>query len=102
MQISDPAEVEGVLAFFRKHVDKELDISISVFDGLTQYERLQVAEVGDLGSSKVLLTSGSQRRIEIDLHHYSFVTVSPDRKKLEIGRLLGGSIIMRITASELA
>jgi hypothetical protein len=101
MQISDPEEVEGVLAFFRKHVDKELDISISVFDGLTQYERLQVAEVGDLGSSKVLLISGSQRRIEIDLHHYSFVTVSPDRKKLEIGRLLGGSIIMRITASEL-
>jgi hypothetical protein len=103
MQISDPEEVEGVLAFFRKHIDKELDISISVFEGLTQYERLQVAEVGDLGSSKVLLISGpSQRRIEIDLHHYSFVTVSPDRKKLEIGRLLGGSTIMRITASEIA
>jgi hypothetical protein len=102
MRIGDPKEVEVVLAFFRKHIDRELDCSFSVFDGLIRYERLLVAEVNPTASRILLLGSHELERIELNLHHYSFATVSPDGKKLEIGRLLGSNVVLRMTASEIA
>jgi hypothetical protein len=101
MQIADREEVEAVLAFFRKHIDRELDINFSVFDGLIQHYRLLVAEVHSAAASVILVGSPEQHRIELHLQHYSFATVSPDHKKVEIGRLLGGSTTLRLTASEI-
>jgi hypothetical protein len=102
MHIGDPKEIETVLAFFRKHIDRELDVSLSVFEGLVQYQRLLVAEVNPTTSRVLLIGSHELHRIELNLHHYSFATVSPDRKKLEIGRLLASNVILRLTASEIA
>jgi len=45
MHISDPREVEEVLSFFRTHLGRELDIAVSIFEGITQYERMKVQEV---------------------------------------------------------
>ena len=101
MQIADRREIEPVLAFFRKHIDHELDINFSVFDGLIQHYRMLVAEVHTTTASVILLGSPEQHRIELHLQHYSFATVSPDHKKVEIGRLLGGSTTLRLTASEI-
>ena len=104
MLISDPKEIEVVLAFFRKHIDGELDITVSLFDGLTQSDRMRVAEVGERGSSHYhirFINSHSQRQLEIDLHHYSLATVSPDQKRVEVGRLLGSNLTLRVTASEI-
>jgi hypothetical protein len=100
MHIGDPREIETVLAFFRKHIDRELDVSFSVFEGLVQYQRLLVAEVNSSTSHVLLIGAHEQHRIELSLHHYSFATVSPDRKKLEIGRLLASNVVLRLTASE--
>jgi hypothetical protein len=100
MHISDPKEVEAVLSFFRTHLGKELNLAISIFEGLTQHERVTVQEV-DAAPARILLSVvQSQRKITIDPHHFSFSTVSPDHTRLEIGRLLGSSIMMRITATE--
>ncbi len=88
MQISDPGEVEIVIAFFRKHIDRELDVTLSVFEGLVQQHRLLVAEVNSALARVLLIGTNEQHRLELNLRHYSFATVSPDRKKLEIGRLL--------------
>jgi len=104
MLISDPKEVEVVLAFFRKHKDGELDITVSLFNGLTQSDRMRVAEVGERGSSHYhirFINPHSQRQLEIDLHHYSFATVSPDQKRVEVDRLLGSNLTLRITTSEI-
>jgi len=104
MIISDHREIETVLAFFRKHTGRELDITLSLFDGLTQSERMRVAEVGERGTSHyhIHLTSPhKEHRLEIDLHHYSFATVSPDQKAVELGRLLGSNLTLRLTASEI-
>ena len=35
MHISDPREVEEVLSFFRTHLGRELDIAVSIFEGIT-------------------------------------------------------------------
>src|SRR5262249_14000524 len=102
MHISDPKEVEAVLSFFRKHIDHELDVSFSVFDGFIQHYRLLVAEVNTTTSRVLLIGSHEQHRVELNLHYYSFATVAPDRKKLEIGRLLGSNVILRLTAAEIA
>jgi hypothetical protein len=100
MHISDPKEVEAVLSFFRTHLGKELNFAISMFEGLTQHERITVQEV-DASPARILLSVvQSQRKITIDPHHFNFSTVSPDHTRLEIGRLLGSSIMMRITATE--
>jgi hypothetical protein len=104
VHISDPKEMDLVLAFFRKYLGREVDIATSIFEGLTQYERMRVAEVGSsrLSPYRVrLISSSCQRQLEIDLHHYSFTTVSPDHKAVEMGRLLGGNITLRLTASEI-
>ncbi len=100
MYISDPHEVEAVFAFFRHHLDRELDIATSAFEGLTHYERMRVQTVDTPGSQIVLVCARIVRRLVIDPHHYSFATVSPDKKKIEMGRLLGSNITMRLTASE--
>jgi hypothetical protein len=102
MHISDPSEVEEVLAFFRTHLGRELDIAISAFDGLTQFERMKVQEVDAMPPRVLLLSAKSDRRIAIDPHHFSFATVSPDHTRLEIGRLLGSNLTMRVTATESA
>ena len=104
MTISDHREIETVLAFFRKHTGRELDITLSLFDGLIQSERMRVAEVGERGPSHYhihLTNPHTQHRLEIDLHHYSFATVSPDQKAVELGRLLGSNVTLRLTASEI-
>jgi hypothetical protein len=104
MLISDPKEIEAILAFFRRHVGRELEITVSLFSGLTQSERMRVVNVGERGTSHYhvhLTNTHSQRQFEIDLHHYSFVTVSPDQKRVEVGRLLGSNITLRLTASEI-
>jgi hypothetical protein len=100
MHISDPKEVEAVLSFFRTHLGKELNLAISIFEGLTQHERVTVQKVDASPAHILLAVVQSQRRITIDPHHFSFSTVSPDHTRLEIGRLLGSSIMMRITATE--
>jgi|SRR5579884_3111423 len=100
MHISDPKEVQAVMDFFRKHIDHEVDVSFSVFEGLVQYDRLLVAEVSALTSQVLLIGSQQQHRVEINLHQFSFATVSPDQKKVEIGRLLGSNVMLRLTASE--
>jgi hypothetical protein len=100
MHISDPKEVETVLSFFRTHLGKELNFAISIFEGLTQHERVTVQEVDATPARILLSVVQSQRKITIDPHHFSFSTVSPDHTRLEIGRLLGSSIMMRITATE--
>src|SRR5262245_64039478 len=51
MTISDHREIETVLAFFRKHTGRELDINISLFDGLIQSESMRIIEVGERGTS---------------------------------------------------
>jgi hypothetical protein len=100
MHISDPKEVETVLSFFRTHLGRELNLAISIFEGLTQHERVKVDEV-DITPARILLSVvQSQRKITIDPHHFSFSTVSPDHTRLEIGRLLGSSIMMRLTVTE--
>ena len=102
MYLSDPKEVEEVLAFFYEHQGKELEIALCVFDGFTETEPMHVAEVKAVEPTRVILeASQSQRRLYINPHHYSFATVSADRKKLEIGRLLGSSVTLRLTASEI-
>src|SRR5437667_10452452 len=42
MHISDPRDVEEVIRFFRAHLVLELDIAIFMFEGLTQYERMNL------------------------------------------------------------
>jgi len=104
MLITDPKEIEAVLAFFRKHIDRELDVTMSIFEGLAQLERMRVARVGEKGTSHYhvhLINTHSHRQVQIDLHHYSFATVSPDQKRVEVGRLLGSNITLRLTASEI-
>jgi hypothetical protein len=104
MLINDTKELEAVLAFFRKHIGRELGVTMSMFEGLTQLERMRVAEVGERGTLHYhvhLINPQSQRQIEIDLHHYSFATVSPDQKGVELGRLLGSNITLRLLASEI-
>ena len=44
MRISDPTEVESVLSFFRTHLGRELNLTISMFEGLMQYERVTVQD----------------------------------------------------------
>jgi hypothetical protein len=102
MYISDPSEVEEVLSFFRTHLGRDLDIAISAFDGLIQFERMKVQEVDAIPPRVLLLSSKSDRRVAIDPHHFSFATVSADHSRLEIGRLLGSGITMRLTATESA
>ena len=102
MHISDPREVEEVLSFFRTHLGRELDIAVSMFEGLTQYERMRVQEVDAAPPRILLLAPKSQRQIAIDPHQFSFATVSPDHTRLEVGRLLGSNLTMRLTARELA
>ena len=102
MYISDPNEVETVLNFFRTHLGRELNIAVSVFDGLSQMERVKVENV-DVHPPQILMSViGSQRKLAIDLHHFSFSTVSPDHSKLEIGRILGSNLTFRLTATESA
>jgi hypothetical protein len=100
MHISDPREVEDVLAFFRTHLGRELNLAISVFEGLTQYERVKVQQVDSTPARILLSVVQSQRQLSIAPHHFSFATVSPDHTRLEIGRLLGSDILMRIIATE--
>src|SRR5437764_688889 len=101
MYLTDPKEVEDVLAFFREHAGRDLDIAICVFEGLTEIERMHVVQVATAEPVLVFLQAAqSQRQLQINPYHYSFATVSPDRKRLEIGRLLGSSVMMRLTASE--
>jgi hypothetical protein len=100
MHLSDPQEVEAVLEFFRTHLGRELNLSISVFDGLTQHERVKVQEVDATPPRVLLAVVESLRKLTIDPQHFSFSTVSPDHTRLEIGRLLGSSIIMRLTVTE--
>jgi hypothetical protein len=107
MYISDPQEVEAVFAFFQEHLGNELEITISAFEGLIEWERMLVTEVAQTESRIVLsgiVLSGryARRKLLIDPHHYSFATVSPDQTKLEIGRILGSGITMRITASQIS
>jgi hypothetical protein len=102
MYLGDPKEVEEVLAFFYEHLGKELEIALCVFDGFTETEPMHVAEVTTAEPTRVILQSSqSQRQLHINPHHYSFATVSPDGKKLEIGRLLGSGVTLRLTASEI-
>ena len=101
--LADSGEIEAVLAFFVMHRSRALQVSISIFEGLTQCEEMRVTDVGGDGQSRhrVTLSSlDSPRRLEIDLDHYSLVTVSPDRREIEITRLLGGGISCRLSASE--
>ena len=100
MYISDPKEVEAVLSFFRTHLGRELNLEVSLFEGLTQHERVTVHEVDNAPARILLAVVQSQRKITIDPHHFSFSTVSPDHTRLEIGRLLGSSIMMRLIATE--
>lgn len=102
MHISDPEEVETVLAFFRRHLAREWDVPLSLFDGLVQRYRLLVAVVDGAISRVLLVGSREQHRLELQLNHYSFATVAPDKKKLEIGRLWGGNSTLRFTASEIS
>jgi hypothetical protein len=100
MYISDPHEVEAVLAFFRTHRGRELNVAISLFDGLTQHERVKVKEV-DIKPPRILLAVvQSQRKLTIDPHHFSFATVSDDQARLEIGRLLGSDMMIRVVVTE--
>jgi len=102
MHISDPREVEEVLSFFRTHLGRELDIAVSIFESITQYERMKVQEVDAAPPRVLLLAPKSQRQIAIDPNQFSFATVSPDHTRLEVGRLLGSNMTMRLTARELA
>jgi hypothetical protein len=100
MYISDPKDVEAVLAFFRTHLGRELNLAISIFEGLTQHERVKVQEVDTTPARILVAIVQSQRQLTIDPHHFSFATVSADHTRLEVGRLLGSNIMMRITATE--
>src|SRR5215468_7328114 len=100
MHLSDPKEVESVLSFFRTHLGRELNLAISIFEGLRQHERVTVQEVDPTPARTLLAVVQSQRKITIDPHHFSFSTVSADHTRLEIGRLLGSSIMMLLTATE--
>src|ERR1051326_1294056 len=100
MHISDPTEVESVLSFFRTHLGRELNLTISMFEGLMQYERVKVQEVDSSPARILLSVVQSQRQLAIDPHHFSFATVSPDHTRLEIGRILGSNITIRLTATE--
>ena len=100
MYISDPKDVEAVLAFFRTHLGRELNLAISIFEGLTQHERVKVQQVDATPARVLLSVVQSQRQLTIDPHHFSFATVSADHTRLEVGRLLGSNIMMRITATE--
>ena len=103
--LAESREIEEALSFFSRHLDRELNISISIFDGLAQREHYRVAEVGNKGSHRHrvrLVSLNSEREIEIDLDHYSLATVTRDQKAVEITRLLGSSVSVRITASEIS
>jgi hypothetical protein len=90
-----------VFTFFQEHLGNELEITISAFEGLVESERMRVAEV-EQTSSRIVLSGRFERKLLLDPHHYSFATVSPDQTKLEIGRILGSGITMRITASQIS
>ena len=101
---AEPLEIEAVIAFFRKHIGHELDIVISLFDGFSQRERLQVAEVGEPGPRRHrvrLISSHSHWELEIDLDHFSYATVSRDKSEVEIQRLLGNGLRFQLIASEI-
>jgi hypothetical protein len=59
-----------------------------------------VQEVDATPARILLSVVQSQRKMTIDPHYFSFATVSSDHTRLEIGRLLGASIMMRLTATE--
>jgi len=100
MHISDPNEVELVLSVFRSHIGRELNLTISIFDALMQYERVKVQEVDTTPARILLAVVQSQRQLAIDPHRFSFATVSPDHTRLEIGRLLGSNLMIRLTVTE--
>ena len=100
MYLSDANEVKEVLNFFKTHLGRELHITITVFDGLSQMERVKVQEVEAHPPRILLSVVGSQRKLAIDPHHFSFTTVSPDHSKLEIGRILGANLTFRLMATE--
>src|SRR5262249_31419012 len=104
MLADNPSEIEAVISFFRTHRGGELNISISFFEGYLQRERMTVVEAGDLHTPHYrirLLSLDSHRELELDLDHYSFSSISPDRTEIELTRLLSGGQSFRLTASEI-
>jgi hypothetical protein len=95
-------ELEGAMRFFQKHVNQNLAISITYFEGLTESQRMQVVEASSLSTQRHrirLINHQNQMEIEINLDHFSFATLSEDHKAVEIRRLLGGLVGFRLTAA---
>ena len=75
-------------------------MEIIMFEGFTQREQLRVLESG-IGHSPGLVrlaNSSWHREIELDLEQFSFATISPDGKAIELRQLLGGLAGFRLLA----
>jgi hypothetical protein len=95
-------EVEIAMRFFQKHVNQDLAISLTYFEGLTESQRMRVIEASSQSAQRHrirLINLQNQMEIEINLDHFSFATLSEDHKAIEIRRLLGGLVGFRLTAA---
>lgn len=101
MTIDNPKEIGEVLSFFQRYRGRDLDVEIIMFEGFTQRERLRVMDSRiDHSSGRVRLANASlHREIELDLEQFSFATISPDGKAIELRQLLGGLAGFRLLAS---
>lgn len=99
----DPIEVGTVFAFFEKHWGKEVEVTISLFQGFLQRERMRVAYISKTGPSNHrirLISLNSSREIEVLLDQFAFASITPDQKTIEIQHLLSGNLTFSLTASE--
>jgi hypothetical protein len=102
MLTENAKEIESAMRFFQKHVNQNLAISLTYFEGLTERQQMQVVEVTTQNAHRHrirLVNPQNQMEIEINLDHFSFATLSEDHKAVEIRRLLGGLVGFRLTAA---
>lgn len=101
MPIDNPKEISEILSFFQRNRGRDLDVEIIMFEGFTLREQLRVMESG-IGHSPGLVrlaNTSLHREIELDLERFSFATISPDGKTIELRQLLGGLAGFRLLAS---
>ena len=102
--LTDPNEIRPVLSFFRENIGREVTMSLYFFDGFSEHQTARITRAGHEHDHRLrvhLASIDQQRNFEIDLDQYSFVTISSDRKAVELRKLLssGGTFGLVITKS---
>jgi len=87
----EPNEIRPILSFFHENIGREVTISLSFFDGFSEHQVARITDAGhrnEHGHHVHLASIDNHRRFEIDLDHYSFVTISRDHNAVELRKLL--------------